>query len=444
MRALGGLRLDTVEALVAGTFEPRAARALRDLWRAIAVEGAPWTERELDDWHRDDGLDAERLVLGPSLTVHVRGRGSVYPVMILSPHWRLFVAPWDGRAKLTLNAEYLATTLRADIVAEVERIGWWLYRTPEVAWRLSRLDLAADATGLELDAFADLDACVTRAVRGRVHLDAEELEQLDELAEYDAIAAGSVAHTRAKITGVTLGTAASRVQFCTYDKLEQARVKGLTWVRPMLEAQGWDGVEPVTRVEARFRQRALDEFPAWDLRSLEALNMVDEWAPALWRYATESCVRYTVPNNDSNRARWPTREDWCAVQGFGAELAAERLRVVSLEVQEERRRRASRDVVRGLVALAAEHEASAAVTPSLMRKARESGQIPELALVSTVFAVYGDLLGARALGIEDRESRAIELGARIARRVHTRAWADDPARAFWPAATKRRLGEQAA
>lgn len=421
-RVLGGLVLDTVELLGRAPFDAGAAWSLRSLWRRAYELG----ESLRDERVTDESPECEaRELLGPALGVVPQSNGGPFPVMLVAPHWRLQAHPERGTAKLILNASFLAEARRADVVREVERVACFLWRGAG-SFTVSRLDVAADCVGLDVADFARLDECVMQATRATMHMDGEAHE-------LDATRAADVARivqSRARVETVTLGVASSSVQLCLYDKLAELRASGKKWQEASLRARGWDGQASVTRIEARFRSRALDEFASdgFELRPVASLVDFDTWGPELWSYATRKSVRFVVPSeSDTNRARWRTRADWAWLQAQSQtnEEPVTRSRVITPAQREERARRASRAIIRGLVTLAAEHPDVVHRAPAMMRAALDAGQAPEIALAASVFASVGDLVGLRAMGVRDPESRALTLRAALDKRAAWVEWAND-------------------
>jgi hypothetical protein len=413
-RALG-LVLDTVEMLSEGSLRDDVAPVLVDLWERV-YGGERLNEATV--------ADASGAMLGVALDVRASGRGGMYPLLCSGPHWRVFLDPWKGRARLILSAEYLARVAGHDARVECERIADWLFG-PSVAWRLSRLDVACDVAGVPVSSFADLDTCVTRSHGVAVHYDDGEMEE----GSTDVMNA-RIMHRRREIQTVTFGSASSRIQACIYDKRAETKASGKSWQLDAARERGWDGCSPLTRVEFRWRGRALDEYPELRLRALDALDRADEWMLRLWRYATTESVRFVVPTADSNRSRWlvPT-EEWSVVAGIVDERhAVARVRCVSESVRDERMRRASRDHLRGTIVLCAEtpssaHEANnrlAAIIDGLDESE------PELVLVASAWATHGDLIGVRVLDVRDRRERARVLQERLKARAKVREWHDDP------------------
>lgn len=414
MRPLG-LLLDTVEALAEGALRAESQSALRALWRCV-YEG---------DAGKDVCVAHEGgAVLAPALTVRAASRGGPYPLMLVGPHWRLFVSPEKGRSRIIVDARYLAEHGARAARVELERVAWWMYG-PDVSWRLSRLDIACDVADLDMERFARLEECVTRSAGQSIIYEDGEREECVERA--------SVRRRHAAVQTVTLGSASSRVQLCAYDKVAEVRHSEKTWQLDAARERGWKGDgESLTRVEFRLRGDGLKEFPDLGLECVTVLDDVAAWMPRVWAYLSSKSVRYCVPSRDPNRARWAMAEWWAELRALGARVVPQRVRCIAASVREERARRAARDVMRGAVAMVAEHASASDAAQRACLKVidGESEHAPEVLVIAQALAVAGELLGVRALGTRDVVARACELRTRVARRRRAVAYADDPCDAW--------------
>lgn len=96
-----------------------------------------------------------------------------------------------------------------------------------------------------------------------------------------------------------------------YNKSLEMRSKN--YPRPELESlwrkNGWDGKQDVWRLEFQLRRQTLAAF------ELVPYEKVIDALPDLWKYATETWLRHTVPSStDTTQSRWPTSEVWLALQ----------------------------------------------------------------------------------------------------------------------------------
>ena len=58
----------------------------------------------------------------------------------------------------------------------------------------------------------------------------------------------------------------------------------------------------------------LAELEAEDLPTLGTIRKALHWGPTLWQYLTTRWLRVTVPDGDTNKARWATHPTWAAIQ----------------------------------------------------------------------------------------------------------------------------------
>jgi hypothetical protein len=130
-----------------------------------------------------------------------------------------------------------------------------------------------------------------------------------------------------------------------YNKtLEIKQKSGKTWFYDLWRNNGWDETADVWRVEFRFKREFLHQVGIeW------AYDVLGEMK-RLWEYAAgcvaggedglpDGWLRYVLPNEDSNRSRWPVHPAWVVVQGAFAEdvdpglgpLVRERIREKNVE-----------------------------------------------------------------------------------------------------------------
>jgi hypothetical protein len=369
--------------------------------------------------------------LGPALSVVSSSRGGPFPMMLFGPHWRLLANVETGKAKLVFGAEFLARVNGSDARCEAERVAHWLWSDGK--WRVSRLDIACDVAGLDVERFANFDALVTQATTSAIHYDDEESME----GALDVVAA-RVRSNHRRVETVTLGSAASRTQLCAYDKAREALAHRKEWQLDAARERGWDGVERLTRVEVRLRSRALIEFPDHRLDALDALDRVDTWIGAVWRYGTRE-TRYVEPSEtDSNRARWDVAPWWATIQAMADALPARRVRSVPASVKRERTRRASRGLLTSLVSLCAESSMDAHVAMQSLARIHDAGDeneahAPELTLFVHVWRTHGPLISKNAHGADDVAARASWLRTKLEKRRALVAWTDDPGAAVPPA-----------
>lgn len=120
---------------------------------------------------------------------------------------------------------------------------------------------------------------------------------------------------------------------CTiYDKTREMKQSGKEWFCDIWRLHGWqedDG--QVWRVEFKFKREALHELCQEDVFwGVENAFELPERLPVLWAYAAghvetrdndepDGWLRCVAPNDDKNRARWPTHPAWKVVQAAFAD-----------------------------------------------------------------------------------------------------------------------------
>lgn len=100
-----------------------------------------------------------------------------------------------------------------------------------------------------------------------------------------------------------------------YDKTLELKKSRKDYLKPLWSVAGWVPGQSVWRLEFQFRREALKELGVTTLPSLLTHLF------GLWRYATGSWLRLTVPNpDDATQTRWPNHPLWdrLAVVSWGA------------------------------------------------------------------------------------------------------------------------------
>lgn len=148
---------------------------------------------------------------------------------------------------------------------------------------LSRVDVFADfVSAVPMDAWSP-QAWVTRAHQINSH------------------------HVQGRFSGWSIGlggVVAARL----YDKTLELERSRKDYLKPLWTAAGWKEGQTVWRLEFEFKRQALKELGVSQIGDLrEALG-------PLWRYATQTWLRLTVPNPaDDNQSRWPLHPLWAAL-----------------------------------------------------------------------------------------------------------------------------------
>lgn len=113
-----------------------------------------------------------------------------------------------------------------------------------------------------------------------------------------------------RFSGISIGPGGG-VSVRLYDKTLEIRTKQAGYhAYEIWQRSGWEGGEPVWRLEAQLRRQVLKEL------GIETLDKALQNLGGAWRYVTEDWLRLCEPNpEDANRSRWPVCPLW-------AELAA--------------------------------------------------------------------------------------------------------------------------
>src|SRR5947209_11416596 len=128
--------------------------------------------------------------------------------------------------------------------------------------------------------------------------------------------AASVALDYHRVSTLAFSKHRSPISCSIYNKtLEITQKSQKTWFYDLWCRNGWDNTSDVWRVEFRFKREFLHQVGIeW------AYDLLDEMQ-RLWEYAAGHCaggedglsdgwLRYVLPNEDSNRSRWPVHPVW--------------------------------------------------------------------------------------------------------------------------------------
>lgn len=89
-----------------------------------------------------------------------------------------------------------------------------------------------------------------------------------------------------------------------YNKTLEIQKSKKEYLKPLWNAQGWDGVSDVWRMEFQMKREFLVNV------GLKRPDQITELSPALWKYATTKWLQLVTPTADTNEARWPVTEAW--------------------------------------------------------------------------------------------------------------------------------------
>lgn len=108
-----------------------------------------------------------------------------------------------------------------------------------------------------------------------------------------------------------------------YDKVAEIAHSNKVWFEELWRKQGWDGREPVTRVEFQARRDHLKS------QQIETVEDLERQLADLWKYFSDWVSLRDEDGNDSNRRRWPKKPFWetvcAAVPAFGVVTGVVRL-----------------------------------------------------------------------------------------------------------------------
>lgn len=192
-----------------------------------------------------------------------------------------------GKSK-TLPMAYvqIASGLLAHKTPELieKELRWLLSELGEVRPpKVSRIDLFTDFASTDSMEAWERQAWVTKA--SAVHQYAE----------------GST------FTGWTVG-AGGVLMARLYYKLLELQKSGKTYLFDLWRQAGWDGIQPVWRLEFEFRREVLSQL------KLDGLGEVLAALSGLWSYASAEWLTLRYPNpGDRTRSRWPIHPLWVAL-----------------------------------------------------------------------------------------------------------------------------------
>lgn len=117
-------------------------------------------------------------------------------------------------------------------------------------------------------------------------------------------------YTNRELTGYDIGLGGD-LSARLYNKTLQILTSKQDYLKPLWADGGWQEDETVWRVEFQMRRPVLDRFLVTTVQDL--LRHRSE----LWTYLTRDWLRLSVPNDDSNRSRWPLHPLWVGVWDGG-------------------------------------------------------------------------------------------------------------------------------
>ena len=113
-----------------------------------------------------------------------------------------------------------------------------------------------------------------------------------------------------QFTGWTIG-AGGVLMGRLYEKLIESTKRGKDYLRGLWHQAGWNGEQPVWRLEFEFKRELLVQL------GLDSVSSVLNGRAGLWAYATQKWLRLCVPSDsDETRSRWPVHPLWEALSGI--------------------------------------------------------------------------------------------------------------------------------
>jgi hypothetical protein len=241
-------------------------------------------------------------------------------------------------AQARLSSEYLWRVRDlGQILVEVHQFLMSIfgqYIVPHV----SSCDMAVDVTGLDVSSVQVVkEHFVSRAqLTGLIPASAPEDGMID--------GPDSIKQRWGRITGLPFGARGGALSALIYDKTHEIKYKSREkewfydlWLA-VKDQDGnpvWDGESPVWRIEVRFKRPALNEMLQEGVfHGIDNAYDLEERLPGLWSYAVghvsggedglpDGWLRYVIPNEDTNRSRWPVHPDWQVIQSAFAPVVIE-------------------------------------------------------------------------------------------------------------------------
>ena len=212
-------------------------------------------------------------------------------------------------------------------------------------FQTSEIHLCADVAGLAVDQLQE-KAFVTRSQVKRWHLDdALVMHLATRSPRIEGMPTVEVVRRYRERETLSFSLSAAH-SVMVYNKPREIRFKSRdkAWFADIWRANGWNGHDPVTRVEARYGRAMLHELGeqkqegekvGW--HGLETVAETFAWLDGMWAYTTQDWLRHTLPTSLSSE-RWRTSPWWQVVQGavFEREQAEPLQRTKQRNFQEER------------------------------------------------------------------------------------------------------------
>ncbi len=114
-------------------------------------------------------------------------------------------------------------------------------------------------------------------------------------------------HVDKVFTGYTFGLGGD-ISARLYNKTEEIKVSGKTYLYDLWRQQGWEDGQHVFRLEFQLQNRVLTEHDA------KTIDKLLYRSGGLWRYCCLNWLKLTIPNpQDDTQSRWPLHPLWQAL-----------------------------------------------------------------------------------------------------------------------------------
>jgi hypothetical protein len=324
--------VDTSRINCFGDLRPNVTVRL-DALQARAIE-----ERDAHRGHRRSALvETPWRLAGQPLLIAPHGGGKGQWRWLLRCPYATFELGLGGFnhicCRVTLSSNFLWRFGYRQAWAKAHAvIGTWVEELH--GYQMSELHLCADVAGLNIASLRG-EEFVHRGAVSRWHLeDAEILELVEERAAEQSHPQLQLHARYRELEGLSFSLTAPH-SAVIYNKPREIRVKSRDklWFADIWRRNGWNGLDPVARVEMRYDRTALREL------GCESVTETYDRLDALWAYSTQLWLRHTIPNHDdSHRYRWLNSPWWEAVQtaSFGRAQTAPAQRRKAHAFHEER------------------------------------------------------------------------------------------------------------
>src|SRR6266581_1778325 len=271
--------------------------------------------------------------LGVSLFVEPHGAGRQWRWLLTSPLLTITVSQGtfnDIVARVRFSSVFLWTEAwTGDALSKVHEFLISIFGE-HIHLQVSEVHLCADLVGFDFS---------------QVNYEAHFVTRVRKNDSIYSMGVDGVSLDAHRVSTLRFSSHGSPLSCSIYNKtLEIKQKSGKTWFYDLWRKHGWDETADVWRVEFRFKREFLHQVGIeW------AYDVLGEMK-RLWEYAAgrvaggedglpDGWLRYVLPNEDSNRSRWPVHPAWTVMQGAFTEdadpglgpLVRERIREKNVE-----------------------------------------------------------------------------------------------------------------